>query len=221
MNRRGASGAERQRGSSALIGHWAPRRFGLRLVLGLLLVFAAVLAFSACEEPDTSFQTSPSMLAFMGTTTGSVVLNPPDSPPAPKTPPSDWGVELGNATFSHLDNGTPSLQVVLQVEARPGAGLELWLTRDADHHTVARWTGGSSTTYSGTICFQLVTVGKTEALPLTPGKYTFTADFVDAETGVIASRAVGVTNQPPTSNLPPPGPNSTVFSVVYACPRGN
>lgn len=161
------------------------------------------------------------MLAFMGTTTGSVVLNPPDSPPAPKEPPAKWGFDLSNATFSHLDNGTPSLQVVMQVQAQPGAGLELWLTRDSDHHTVARWTGGSSTVYSGTICFQLVTVSKTEALPLPAGKYTFTADFLDAETGVLASSSVAVANLPPVSTLPPPGPSSNVFSVVYACPRGN
>ena len=192
-----------------------------RFALIPLVLVGLTLTVSACNEPDTSFQTSPSVLILMGTTTGSVVLNSQETPPPPQNPPADWRFDFGNATFSHLDNGTPSIQFVMQVTARPGAGLELWLTRDSDNHTVARWTGGSSTVYSGTVCFQLVTVSKTEALPLTPGKYSLTADFIDAETGVIVSRKVNVTNQPQVSTLPPPSPTSDLFSIVYACPKGN
>ena len=161
------------------------------------------------------------MRAFLGTTTGSVVLNSLETPPAPKDPPKKWAFELALANFAALDNGTPALRMVLQVTAQPGAGMELWLTRDADNHTIARWSGGSTSIYEGAVCFQLTTADKTEALPLTPGKYSVTVDFLDPSTGLVVSRKSQVTNFTPHSTLPPPGPNSTLFSVAYACPRGN
>ena len=75
---------------------------------GLLVIMALFLA--ACEKPDASFTTSPSLRALVGTTTGNVAFNPPETPPSPSAAPAGWDWELGLARFSKLENEQPSLR---------------------------------------------------------------------------------------------------------------
>jgi hypothetical protein len=117
----------------------------------------------------------------------------------------------------------PSLEVLLQVSARPGAGMELWLVRDSDNHTVVRWSAGSSGVNESTVCFQLQLQDKktNEAVPLDPNDhYHLTVAFRDVDTGVVVARTGRVTAATPnlTGNLP--GPGSQVMQQGWACLRG-
>jgi hypothetical protein len=178
---------------------------------------------AACEKPDASFTTSPSVKALIGTTTGNVIYDPPEAVPAPQDPPKDWAVDLSLASFQQLENGIPSLEVVLQVNARPGAGMELWLVADKDNHTVVRWSAGSSGVFEGTACFQLQIQDKTknEAVPLDPSEgYHLTVVFRDVDTGVVVARDARVTASTPKLSGNPPAPGSTLMQQALACRRG-
>lgn len=189
-----------------------------RLLVPLLLALPLVLV--GCEGKDKSYSTSPSLRALIGTTTGNVAFRPDEVAPEPVAPPDDWQVEFGLATFSKLENDQPSLQVVAQVETRPGTGFELWLA-DETGATVARWSGGSTTTYVGTICFQLELERAGEAVPLGDGPHTATMVFREPVDGVIAARVMPVTNQTPRLEGETPGAESPVFRDGLACPKGS
>ena len=196
-----------------LITPW--RRISMALLLGLALVTAA------CEKPDASFQTAPGVKALIGTTTGNVAFNPPELAPPPRDPPPKWAMELALASFSELENGKPSLEVILQMKAREGAGMELWLRADDDGRTIARWSGGSSGVYEGAVCFQLVMQDNGEAIPLPPGKYHLTVAFRDPATGIVVARDARVTSSTPVLKGAPPAPGSTLFQQTLACRRGS
>jgi hypothetical protein len=150
---------------------------------------------------------------------GVVAYDPPDQPPAPQDVASGWEVELGNARFTELENGTPALIVVLQLKARDGAGMELWLESPAG--VVARWTGGSSRVLEGTVCFQLRLVDKGEALQLPKGDYFLTLVFRDPAHGPMAVRREKVTSFAPKLSGTPPAGDSAVFRDLLGCPRGS
>lgn len=193
-------------------------RVSTRLLLPLVLMLP--LLFVACEGKDKSYSTSPSLRALIGTTTGNVAFRPSEVAPEPVTPPDHWQVEFGLATFSELENEQPSLQVVAQVQTRPGTGFELWLS-DETGATVARWSGGSTTTYVGTVCFQLELEREGEAVPLGAGPHTATLVFREPVDGVIAARVMPVTNQTPELEGATPGAESPVFRDALACPKGS
>lgn len=187
-------------------------------VVGLGLV----LFGSACEKPDASLEASPSVRTLLGTTTGNRIMSPPGQPPAPKDPPPTWQESLALATWTELENGTPALQVVLEVKAHEGAGMDIWLTK-ASGEPVVEWSGGHTQTYGGTVCFQFSTQQDGQAIPLDPSSgYKLTVAFIDITSGdVVSSRQANVTNETPKLTGAAPQPGSTVFSEVYACRRGN
>lgn len=186
-----------------------------------MIAALVLLGASACEHPDTSFKTSPSVRTLLGTTTGYVVLNPPEQPPATKDPANGWRAELGLAMFTRLDNGTPAIQVVMDLRAQPGAGMEIWLAKQGGQ-PVAHWSAGTTRTYGGTVCFQLATQENGEMLPLDPpSPYEMTVAFLDPNGNILASSASRVTGLTPHLQGTPPAAGSKVFSLAYACPQGN
>jgi hypothetical protein len=191
-----------------------------RLRWGLVLVLAsAALLLAACEKPDASYTTSPSLKALIGTTVGNVAFDPPETAPDPVDPPDRWSVDFNLALFTNLENDSPALQVLMGVETRPGYGFELWISGE-DGKTVARWSAGSTAVYTGTACFQLELQRDGEAVPLPPGKYTATIVFRDPEGPVLAARRIDITNFTPELKGTVPGPESEVFREAWACRRG-
>ena len=184
---------------------------------GLLVIMALLLA--ACEKPDASFTTSPSLRALVGTTTGNVAFNPPETPPTPSAAPAGWDWELGLARFSKLENEQPSLEVVMQVTSRPGAGMELWLTNAQG--VVARWSAGSTSVYSGVVCFQLMLNKAAEAVPLGTGKLSLTVAFREPEGNVVTAKTVEVKSLTPRLTGAVPAQASDVFREALSCPRGS
>jgi len=172
-----------------------------------------------CEKPDASFTTSPSLRALIGTTTGNVAFNPSETPPVATAAPAGWEWELGLALFSKLENEQPSIQVVMQVTSRPGAGMELWLT-DSER-VVARWSAGSTAVYSGVVCFQLMLQNDAEAVPLGPGKHQLTVAFREPEGRVVTAKTVEVKSQTPKLTGGVPAQTSEVIRNGLSCPRGS
>jgi len=201
----------------------SPFRARLRLAaiaLGLLLLPAFLM--SACEGKDVSFATSPSVLAMVGTTAGNTEFDTANTPPPVTTPSHGWQEGLGQASWTKLENGVPAIMVVLSMQSRPGAGMEIWLTRDgATPATVAHWFGGASAVYEGTVCFQITTQQDGAALPIEPNsQYSLTVDFLDPTNGVVASQTRPVAGNNPKLSGHAPGPDDIVFSNIYACPKG-
>ncbi|PFG72979.1 hypothetical protein [Tepidiforma thermophila] len=180
----------------------------------------ALLLLSACGLKDKSYATSPSLRALIGTTTGNVAFRPPEPPPAPVAPPADWELHFSLATFSRLENEQPSLQVVLQVRTHPGAGFEFWLLDEAGQ-AVARWSAGATTSYVGTVCFQLELARDGEAVPLGSGEHRAIVVFREFGGQVIAAREARVTGNAPRLEGTVPAPNSPVYREALACPKGS
>ena len=186
---------------------------------GLLLAGCACVFLAACEKPDASYVTSPSIKTLIGTTTGNVAFNPPETAPEPTANPPKWSVDFDLARFTELENGSPAMEVLMQVDTRPGYGLELWISGE-DGKTVARWSGGSTNTYEGTACFQLELQRDGEAVPLPPGKYHATLAFRDPEGPVLVAKRIDVTNFTPKLSGTVPNGESEVFKEAWACRRG-
>ncbi|MCL4866997.1 MAG: hypothetical protein KJZ47_13965 [Gemmatimonadales bacterium] len=179
---------------------------------------ATALALAGCEKKDASYTTSPSLKALVGTTTGNAAFRPEERAPEPVEPPADWQVEFALARFAELENGNPALEIVMQVKTRPGTGMELWISDEAG--TVARWSGGSTAVYVGTVCFQLELERDGEAVPLGTGTHTATLAFREPVDGVIAARRLEITHTTPALTGETPALGSTVFSTAWACRRG-
>ena len=192
------------------------KRFASLAALSLL----ALALLSACGLKDKSYATSPSLRALIGTTTGNVAFRPPEPPPAPADPPAGWEVNFSLATFSRLENDQPSLQVVLQVRTHPGAGFELWLLDEAGQ-VVARWSAGATTSYVGTVCFQLELARDGEAVPLGSGEHRAIVAFREFGGQVMAARETRVTGNVPRLEGALPAPNSPVYREALACPKGS
>ena len=220
----GKPGAYRAQPSAALSSTALRRPFSLphaipnRLAV-TVLVAAGCLLFAACEKPDASYVTSPSIKALIGTTTGNVAFNPPETAPEPTADPPKWDINFDLARFTQLENDSPALEVLMQVETRPGYGFELWISGE-DGKTVARWSGGSTNDYNGTACFQLELQREGEAIPLPQGKYHATLAFRDPEGPVFVAKRIDITNFTPKLSGNVPGPESEVFREAWACRRG-
>ncbi len=180
-----------------------------------LLVFAAAVA---CEGPDASHVTSPSAKTLVGTTTGNVAYEPPEKAPADVPDPKGWDVSLDNARFAKLEDGTRSIQIVMQVDSEAGPGMELWLT-DRDR-TVVRWSGGSTRPYNGVVCFQLQIEDDAAGLALGDGPHALTVTFRDPGTGEpVVSRTIRVAGTVPTLRGGTPGTQSEIARELLGCPR--
>ena len=184
----------------------------------IILVVLAAFALAACEKPDKSYVTSPTLKTLIGTTTGNTAFNAPESAPEPKDPPDRWQVDFGLARWTELENGSPALELLAQVATRPGAGMEIWV--EYEGRTVMRWSAGSTTTYVGTVCFQLELEKNGEAAPLGSGTHTAVLAFRDPGSGVVAARRIPITNTTPTLEGTLPGEMSEVMREGLACPRG-
>ncbi|HNM76990.1 MAG TPA: hypothetical protein PKI89_01395 [Tepidiformaceae bacterium] len=191
----------------------------VRFVAVFAVAAAASLVFAACEKPDASYVTSPSIKTLIGTTTGNVAFNPPETAPAPTDNPPKWDIKFNLARFTELENGSPAMEILMQVDTLPGYGFELWISGE-DGKTAARWTAGSTTKYEGTACFQLELQRGAEAVPLPPGKYHATLAFRDPEGPVLVAKQIPVTNFTPKLEGTVPGPTSEVFREAWACRRG-
>lgn len=188
----------------------------------ILVVLAAGVLLAGCERSDRSFRTSPSVRTLLGTTTLNNAVNPPETPPPPQPPAKDWNMELGLANFTRLDNGSPAIEVILVMDSRRGAGMEVWLTSDETNKPIARWSGGATDIYQGTVCFQLVLQRDGEAIPVTSdGKYHLTAAFRDPSEGVMVAADTQVTGNTPKVEGSLPEPSSSTFGEALACPRSN
>lgn len=193
--------------------------FGRVRVAVIVLAAAGCLLLAACEKPDASYVTSPSIKTLIGTTTGNVAFNPPETAPEPTADPPKWSVDFDLARFTELENDSPAVEVLMQVETRPGYGFEFWISGE-DGKTVARWSAGSTTNYSGTACFQLELQRGGEAVPLPQGKYHATLAFRDPAGPVLVAKRLDITNFTPKLAGSVPGPESEVFKEAWACRRG-
>lgn len=187
---------------------------------GLALPLLLALALGGCGLKDKSYATSPSLRALIGTTVGNVAFRPAESPPAPTAPLSDWELHFSLATFSHLENDQPSLQIVLQVRTHPGAGFELWLL-DESRQVVARWSAGATTSYVGTVCFQLELARDGEAVPLGSGEHRAIVAFRQFAGDIIAAAETRVTGNTPRLDGVVPLQGSPVYREALACPKGS
>lgn len=184
----------------------------------LAFAVVATLLIAACEKPDASDVTSPSARTLLGTTTGVVAYSPGDAPPAPTPDPQGWEVRFENARFSKLENGQHSIQVVLQIESRPGPPMEFWLT--SGDSTVLHWSGGSAHSYNGVVCFQLRLEEDAEALALGPGPHEMTIAFGDPGIGEpVVAKTQRVAGTVPELKGSPPGPESRIGRELLGCPR--
>lgn len=176
------------------------------------------LLLGGCEKPDASYVTSPSAIALLGTAEGEARLGSV-SPPLPLTAEAPgWSFDLGNARFSKLENGVPSIQVVTQIIARPGASMEMWLLSGGD--PVYSWSGGTTHDYNGVFCFQIALASGDQALPLGPGPFALRIGFVDQATGEpLAVKEVRVAGFAPDLRRPyPRGPAGPGVQLL-GCPR--
>jgi hypothetical protein len=192
----------------------------VKRITSLVLLAVAALAIAGCGLKDKSYATSPSLRALIGTTIGNVAFRPAEPPPAPKAPPADWELHFSLATFSHLENDQPSLQVVLQVRTHPGTGFELWLL-DGAGEVVARWSAGATTSYVGTVCFQLELARDGEAVPLGTGEHRAIVAFREFGGDVLAASETRVTGNVPRLEGAIPAQGSPVYRDALACPKGS
>jgi hypothetical protein len=159
---------------------------------------------------------------MVGATVGNTEFRPLSAPPPAQAPVEGWQEGLGQASWTRLENKTPAIMVVLSMISRPGAGMEVWLTKDgARPETIAHWFGGSSAVYEGTVCFRMTTQEAGAALPIErDSHYSLTVDFIDPTHGVVASQTRPVAGNTPTLKGHEPGPDDIVFANTYACPKG-
>ena len=106
--------------------------------VAIALLAASLLA--GCTR-DKSRLTSPSAKALLGVTTPTLLaFSPPGEPPAPRAAPAGWRLTADLARFGELEDGTPALAILLDIESEPGAVMDLWLSDERG--PLARWSGG-------------------------------------------------------------------------------
>ena len=188
-----------------------------RALAAVLLALLALGLLAACSR-DRSRLTSPSAKALLGVTAPALLaFDPSGEPPAPVPAPAGWALAVDLARFGELDDFTPALAVLLDIESEPGASMDLWLAHEGG--VLARWSGGRTDDYRGDACFQLPLVSEDGARAIllagTRG-HAITVAFRDAAGRVIASVTRGVAGFPPQLTGEPPA--ADVFRDLLACP---
>ncbi len=187
------------------------------MLAAVAVALLAVSLLAGCTR-DKSRLTSPSAKALLGVTTPALLaFSPPGEPPAPAAAPAGWRLTVDLARFGELEDGTPALAILLDIESEPGAVMDLWLSDERG--PLARWSGGSTEDYRGDVCFQLPLASEDgeHALPLagTSG-HTLTVAFLDAGGAVILSVTRGIASFVPPLEGSPGG--TDVFRDLLACP---
>ena len=151
--------------------------------------------------------TAPALLAY----------EPTGAPPAAVAAPAGWSLSVDLARFGKLDDFTPALAVLLDIESEPGASMELWLTHEGG--ALARWSGGRTDDYRGDACFQLPLASEDGArvIPLAGTRgHAITVAFRDAGGRVVVAVTRGVAGFAP--QLAGEAPAAAVFRDLLACP---
>ncbi len=195
----------------------AARRRALEALAVVALTLLTVTLLAGCTR-DKSWLTSPSAKALLGVTTPALLaFDPLDEPPADVPAPEGWRLTVDLARFGELENGTPALAILLDIDSEPGAVMDLWLSDDEG--PIARWSGGSTEDYRGDACFQLPLVSEDgeHALPLagTTG-HTLTVAFRGEGGHVILAVTRGIASLVPETTGTPG--RSEVFRDLLACP---
>ena len=183
----------------------------------LALVVLALGLLTGCTR-DKSRLTSPSAKALIGVTAPALLaFDSTEAPPDPVPAPEGWRLTVDLARFGELEDGTPALAILLDIESEPGAAMDLWLSDDRG--VLARWSGGSTEDYRGDVCFQLPLESEDglHAIPLagTTG-HTLTVAFLDRTGAVILSVTRGIASFVPQLSGSPGSPD--VFRDLLACP---
>lgn len=191
---------------------------GRRRALAAVLLALLVLGLLAACSRDRSRLTSPSARALLGVTAPALLtFDPSGEPPAPVSAPEGWSLAVDLARFGELEDFTPALAVLLDIESEPGASMDLWLAHEGG--VLARWSGGRTDDYRGDACFQLPLVSEdgVRAIPLAATRgHAITVAFRDAAGRVIASVTRGIAGFPPQLSGEPPA--ADVFRDLLACP---
>ena len=178
------------------------------------------VALLACGPRDHSWEYSPSALALLNTATTETVMYEDSSKPLPgDVLTKNWDLKFDLAHFGELENFTPSIGVVFELQAQAGAYMTMWLQENGT--TIAYWSGGETKLYWGTVCFQLALGNKagTEVLQLKrTAQYTLTIAFIDSNGQFTAAKTRKITNFPPLETGRRPSKDSVVFRDLLGCP---
>lgn len=186
----------------------------------IALVGISCLTLLACGPRDHSWEYSPSALALLDTATSEIVIygNPKVPPPENKLA-ENWKMRFDLAVFGELENFTPSIAVVFELQSQEGSSMEIWLEEDGK--TIAYWVGGKINPYWGSVCFQLALANKTgdEVLPLrSEAKHTLTVAFRGKDGQFTAVKTRKITSFPPQKTGQLPSKDSIVFRDLLGCP---
>ena len=186
----------------------------------IALVGISCLTLLACGPRDHSWEYSPSALALLDTATSEIVIygNPKVPPPENKLA-ENWKMRFDLAVFGELENFTPSIAVVFELQSQEGSSMEIWLEEDGK--TIAYWVGGKINPYWGSVCFQLALANKTgdEVLPLrSEAKHTLTVAFRGKDGQFTAVKTRKITSFPPQKTGQLPSKDSVVFRDLLGCP---
>ncbi len=186
----------------------------------IALVGISCLTLLACGPRDHSWEYSPSALALLDTATSEIVIygNPKVPPPENKLA-ENWKMRFDLAVFGELENFTPSIAIVFELQSQEGSSMEIWLEEDGK--TIAYWVGGKINPYWGSVCFQLALANKTgdEVLPLrSEAKHTLTVAFRGKDGQFTAVKTRKITSFPPQKTGQLPSKDSVVFRDLLGCP---
>lgn len=128
-------------------------------------------------------------------------------------------MEFDLAHFGELENFTPSIGVVFELQSQEGAHMEIWLQEN--DRTIAYWSGGETNPYWGAVCFQLALGNKSgdQILQLKRGAHhTLTIAFRDKNGQITAAKTRRITNFPPLEKGQAPTKDSIIFRDLLGCP---
>ena len=161
----------------------------------IALVGISCLTLLACGPRDHSWEYSPSALALLDTATSEIVIygNPKVPPPENKLA-ENWKMRFDLAVFGELENFTPSIAIVFELQSQEGSSMEIWL------EALANKTGD-------------------EVLPLrSEAKHTLTVAFRGKDGQFTAVKTRKITSFPPQKTGQLPSKDSVVFRDLLGCP---
>lgn len=186
----------------------------------IALVGISCLTLLACGPRDHSWEYSPSALALLNTATAEIVIYGNPKVPLPENNLAEnWEMKFDLAVFGELENFTPSIGIVFELQAQEGSSMEIWLEEDGK--TIAYWVGGKTNTYGGSVCFQIALASKTgdEVLSLrSEAKHTLTVAFQGKDGQYTAVKTRKITNFPHQETGQLPSKDSVIFRDLLGCP---